>query len=1439
MLLKWPLLFILCLAGSSVFSQDISKEKIQPLIIELAPRVGISNKDAASCIISAAYEGNTGLQYVYLQQASQGIKVYNSIISLALKNYNYAYSSGKFISLLESKTNEPNPRVQPIEAIQLAAAHLELPQPVDLTLLEAENNNRSVFSAAGIAKQEITTELFWVETQNGEVRLAWNVNIDVKGNSDWWNVRVDAATGNILEKDNWTVHEAAPSKMNGFPLQKDLHAGHDHFSQENKYLPEAPQSLVTSANYRVIPFPFETPNHGNMAIETNPWLKAGVTSDATTYGWHYDGFSDYNITRGNNVFAYLDLAQTNAPGAATNWPDTSSSAIPSLNFIANADFNISPAEKINRKAAVTNLFYWNNIIHDLSYLYGFTEAAGNFQTNNIGRGGLGNDYVQAEAQDAVGMNNANFSTPADGTRPRMQMFLWGASSYLKVTSPAAIAGDYLHVESVFSTANKLNSMPPVTGQVVYYNDNSAGNVHLACTPPVNSITGKIALIDRGDCNFTVKVLNAQTAGAIAVIMVNNVGGEPIAMGGTENSITIPAVMVSQADGALIASRLSGNVIATMGMGVNIDGDFDNGVVVHEYAHGISNRFTGGPANSSCLGNAEQGGEGWSDYISLMMTTRWNQTQLNQGSLPRTIGTYVIGQSVNGRGIRAFPYSTDMDINPLTYTSIAANTQVHFVGTVWCTALWDMTWNIIQQTGIIEADIFKANSNAGNVIAFKLVMEGMRLQTCRPGFLDARDAILAADSILYNGQYKCAIWSAFARRGMGFSAVQGLSTDATDQVAAFDLPSSIEFSKNPAPVKINNGNEHTISLSATCQCVVPGSSLTLRDTIPAGFSYVSSTGGALNGNVVSFPVSFNATQQERNFSIVLRADAGGCAVDTTVRDSREGSSLGGLTSVIGEGALNWNSSATRSKSGPNSWHIPSTSTAIDVSLVSQPFTVAELSTLSFWHYFVTEKNTDGGRIEISTDGGVQWIDAAPFIIMNGYNSVMNAASPWGNSNRAFSGVSYGQGSNQFINTQVNLSSFSGLNIRVRFRMRTNASNAGLYEGWFIDDILLLNGCGGFVKAGLYNGNTLLDQHFAAVFITPGANTPSILTQPQAVSICESLPASFSVTASAQGTLTYQWQVSLSGSSNFNNITGATSSILQLASVTPSMNGNRYRVVITNNSASVTSSAVQLTVQTPPSAGAVSNVTVCTGAQANFVSNASGNGLNYQWQVNVNAGAGFTNISGATSANLVITNAQLNQSGHQYRVLVSGSCGSSTSPAATLTVRSAPVVSISSLPASICSSDQPIQLAASIAGGTWSGNGVNGDRFTPSAVSLGSTVINYVLTDNFGCTSSATATAVVVTCADRTLSLDAPGAIIIFPNPNDGRFSIKFMTERYPRLLMRLFASDGKLVQVQQLSGIVYGQVKPFNLSFLASDIYQLSLYDETSGTEKVFRIIIAR
>jgi protocatechuate 3,4-dioxygenase beta subunit len=215
-----------------------------------------------------------------------------------------------------------------------------------------------------------------------------------------------------------------------------------------------------------------------------------------------------------------------------------------------------------------------------------------------------------------------------------------------------------------------------------------------------------------------------------------------------------------------------------------DGDLDNAVIVHEYAHGISNRLTGGPNNVSCLFNAEQPGEGWSDWYGLMLTIEPGDA----GTDSRGIGTYLFGQPANGPGIRPAPYSTNFAVNNYTYGDIGSLAIPHGVGFVFATMAWEMTWELIADHGF-NPDIYQDWTTGGNNLAMQLVTDGMKLQPCSPGFVNARNGILSADMALTGGANQCSIWEAFARRGLGFSASQGSSGSTTDGTEAFDLPAS--------------------------------------------------------------------------------------------------------------------------------------------------------------------------------------------------------------------------------------------------------------------------------------------------------------------------------------------------------------------------------------------------------------------------------------------------------------------------------------------------------------------------------------------------------------------------------------------------------------------------------------------------------------------------
>ena len=658
------------------------------------------------------------------------------------------------------------------------------------------------FGQLNISSVNVISKLFWLPGEDAKnIILTWQVEIQPKASSDYWLVNVDALKGAVISKINLTVK----CKWDGPKL---IETASDETACDDAAVtePDGVQA-INSASYKIVPFPAESPKHtgGTPALKSNPWTLAGTGNMATTLKWNDDGTTSYDSSRGNNVLAQEDNNGNNGLGRGAH----STTAVPNLTFNYTPDFTKEPTTPTNQQFAITNLFYWNNIMHDISYQYGFNEVSGNFQKNNLGRGGAGNDYVLADGQDGSGTDNANFATPKDGSSPRMQMYLWNGTPVLNVTQPAAFKGNKPSTESAFSTANKLSDVGPLQKNLALYADNAGNTAHLACGAAANpaQLAGKIALLYRGDCSFTVKVKNAQNAGAAGAIVVDNIPGEyPIPMGGTDNTITIPAVMVSYEVGEQMRQYLEAGTVVNVNLtgGPQIDGDVDNGVVAHEYTHGISNRLTGGPNNVSCLSNKEQMGEGWSDYMALMVTTNWQIATKADSSKARSMGTYAAGQAPSGPGIRYYPYSININVNPWTYDSLKLSARIpngtltydsHVVGEVWCNMLWNFTWALIKDKGI-GPNIYNAAGPYGNQVALKLVIQGMKLQPCSPGFIDGRNAILKADTLLYGAANSATIWKVFASRGLGYHASQGSSGNLKDGVADYSLPPSLFAKATP-------------------------------------------------------------------------------------------------------------------------------------------------------------------------------------------------------------------------------------------------------------------------------------------------------------------------------------------------------------------------------------------------------------------------------------------------------------------------------------------------------------------------------------------------------------------------------------------------------------------------------------------------------------------
>ena len=348
--------------------------------------LGLTPADLQEYVISdVVYSKITGATHIYLQQQYRGIPVYNAQLHVNVNRDGRIISvNNSFMPDLAQSVRALQPKMQLPTAVSAAAKFsgiqsITLPKTVQPA---AGPTQATRVAQEGISLAPIDGRLMLLPIRRGEARLVWNFQIHTLDKQHTWDYTVDAEGGQVWTRFDWTAGD----------------------------------------QYRVYPRPVESPNHTSplppadgRVLTVNP-----ANSTASPFGWHDTNGAagaEFTTTQGNNAQAYTDTDANNSPDAGSS---------PSGGAALNFDFvlNLTQAPSAYRPAAVTNLFYWNNIIHDVQYQYGFDEAAGNFQVNNYGRGGAGNDSVRAEAQDGAGTNNANFSTPADGSPPRMQMFVW-------------------------------------------------------------------------------------------------------------------------------------------------------------------------------------------------------------------------------------------------------------------------------------------------------------------------------------------------------------------------------------------------------------------------------------------------------------------------------------------------------------------------------------------------------------------------------------------------------------------------------------------------------------------------------------------------------------------------------------------------------------------------------------------------------------------------------------------------------------------------------------------------------------------------------------------------------------------------------------------------------------------------------------------------------
>ncbi len=749
---------------------------------DLAALWGLTEADVSGAVLQHVHDAGTGAIVVQLRQEAFGVPVFRDEIRIAMDRAFEPVAIAGYLPSVEG-LSAPVFALGAPDVLVRAALDFgwEGLRASDVQSLGPAPGGYETFGLSGARRALLATPtrakrvLFHLP---GRLEPAWYLEVDAApdggASSEPYAYVFSATDGGLLYRHRLVASD-------GFSYRVWAETG------RLKMPLNGPQGRAGD------PYPAAVPDRWQAPFVAPPLVTLASGPIATKDAWLPPGASE---TNGNNVDAYVDL---NAPDGFSSG-DFRANVTAAGVFDRTYDVAKAPdAGDDQRKAAITQLFYTTNFLHDWYYDVGFNEVAGNAQASNYGRGGVEGDSMRVEAQDYAGTDNANMSTPADGGRPRMQMYVWTANarSGLVVTAPASAAKTY-----VVGVAEFGAQAFSVSGPVVLAVDSAAPATD-ACEPLTNAsaVAGKIALVDRGTCTFVIKVANAQAAGAIGVVVVNNAGENLLTMqeaaGSTPLPYTIPSLFLGQSDGSALKALLGSGLAVSMvrEAAVRRDGTLDSQIVAHEWAHYLSNRLVG---NANGLNSNQSGGlgEGWSDFSSLLLTV-----QAGDAALPGNAGYggiypvagYVTGGGDGGLvdnmgwyfGIRRYPYSTDMTKNPLTYEHImegvalpsgvpvsplfggaltdgSDNAEVHNTGEIWTTMLWECYAALLRDSSRLTFEAARDRMRAYLVASLKLT-------PVDPTLLEARDALLTV--AFANDRDDHALFvRAFAKRGAGPRAV---------------------------------------------------------------------------------------------------------------------------------------------------------------------------------------------------------------------------------------------------------------------------------------------------------------------------------------------------------------------------------------------------------------------------------------------------------------------------------------------------------------------------------------------------------------------------------------------------------------------------------------------------------------------------------------------
>jgi large repetitive protein len=896
---------------------------------------------------------------------------------------------------------------------------------------------------------------------------------------------IAADDGRVLEVRDLTVKEANPASRPAFTYRVFAEPNDDLRPLDGPVADLTPHPTGTPDG---TPAPFVLPNLASTfglnrqpSRKADPWLPPTATE-----------------TNGNNADAYVDHRAPDGIDSTGPTPDFRADVTSDRTFDRTYDTALAPlASEDQSKAAITNAFFVVNWLHDYWYDSGFTEATGNAQHDNYGRGGVGGDSMRVEVQDNYfggSRNNANMSTPSDGLRPRMQMFAWFGEqqAFVTITPP----GTNLAVGTAAFGPTNFDA----TGTVVLAND-GVGTTSDACTPLAGFPSGAIALVDRGACTFVIKAANAQAAGAAGIIIANNAPGAAPGLGGADPTITIPVLSVSQADGLALRAVLPVSARMFRLVGVERDSALDNGILAHEWGHYLHHRLAD-CGSQQCRAQSE----GWGDFVAVHMMSR------DGDNLDGTYAasTYAGGADPNASyfGIRRVPYSVDFTKNALTLRHISdgeplpvgpptqaggVNSEVHNAGEVWATMLWEgyVALQKARRPGQTFEDVRRRMAD--------YIVGGLQLAPVDATYTEQRDAILAAavaarpdhdagdpDDRGAGGADVLVLAEAFARRGAGTCAVspprfstnlvgvtesfvvsgnaviggvelrQGRRSCDGDGVVDAGETATLQITvMNAGPLELTNT---TVSVDASLSAVL----------FPSGRSVRLARISPFSSEVVSIPVevasSFTGIGQLALTVTIANDQSCQQTLTHTVRTIINADDAPASTRVDTVEALStaWTPTGagaeqiwSRLEVSPfdHAWVGLDFGALSDTQLTSPALVVGTaplLVSFDHRHSFEADATTtyDGGVVEVSTDGGATWVDVSAYAAP-GYNGTLSACCENPLAGRfAFTARNPSWPNRDTVALNLG-TALAGQTIRLRFRIATDAGAGDI--GWELDNV----------------------------------------------------------------------------------------------------------------------------------------------------------------------------------------------------------------------------------------------------------------------------------------------------------------------------------------------------------------------------------------------------